>query len=68
MNCVFQVVQHFREFMRTYARMLGVPDSKLSAMDDIFELETLMAKVSNRQCLIPVVTLWVKFGHLNLNL
>lgn len=54
--------------MRTYARMLGVPDSKLSAMDDIFELETLMAKVSNRQCLIPVVTLWVKFGHLNLNL
>lgn len=33
--------------MRTYAKMLGVADSDLSAMDDVFELETLMAKVRN---------------------
>ncbi|KAM7541475.1 hypothetical protein Aperf_G00000046959 [Anoplocephala perfoliata] len=38
------VVKHFRDFMRTYAKMLGVADSDLSAMDEIFELETLMAK------------------------
>nr|CDS22613.1 endothelin converting enzyme 1 [Echinococcus granulosus] len=39
-----RVVQHFREFMRTYARMLGVAEPELLAMDAIYELETLMAQ------------------------
>ncbi|VDD80380.1 unnamed protein product [Mesocestoides corti] len=39
-----KVVYHFKEFMHTYAAMLGVPEDHVKAMDDVFELETLMAK------------------------
>nr|CDS26897.1 hypothetical protein HmN_000151700 [Hymenolepis microstoma] len=38
------IVKLFRDFMRTYSKMLGVKDSDLPAMDAVFELETLMAQ------------------------
>ncbi|VDO09344.1 unnamed protein product [Rodentolepis nana] len=38
------IVKLFRDFMRTYSKMLGVKESDLPALDAVFELETLMAQ------------------------